>query len=77
MRLLSRIFRSTRIDADYTTHVNPDGSSGGSVATDAQVEAGAKIDKFSVVLPKAKVRSDQIVKSGDVVLASGTILRFD
>lgn len=77
MNILSCVFRSTRVDADYHVHVNPDGKSGGLVASEAKVDPSAHVARFAVVQPGATVAAGQRIRAGDIILSSGDTLRFD
>lgn len=52
--------------------VNPDGSTGGWVATNAEIGKGAYIDRGAVVGPCAKVPSGSHVPSGAIVSPKAT-----
>lgn len=77
MGIFTRIFRNTRVDADYHAHVNADGTQGGLVAIGAEIDPSANVEKYSVVQPGAKVAAGERVRAGDFVLPGGLTVRFD
>lgn len=63
--------------AKWTRHKNPDGTIGGQVSVDADVDPSATVEAGAMVLPGAFVRAGDIVRAGDMLVANGDRVRFD
>ncbi len=58
------MFFAKKSDISWTTHINPDGSEGGRVASTAEVGSNVVVAKTARVLPGAKVPDGTVVPLG-------------
>jgi len=69
--MLSSIFR--RSEPSWRAHVNPDGSKGGMVSTNATIEEGAYIPVSAVVMAGVHITRDVEIRDGVLVTSDGSV----
>lgn len=71
--MLFSIFKRT--GAHFYTWTNPDGSDGGQVSYDSQIDPTAIVEKFAIVLSGSVIGAGTHVKMGDII-DGDTKIRF-
>ncbi|GFE65570.1 hypothetical protein [Litoreibacter roseus] len=65
------LFSKARLD--WYSHANPDGSKGGMVSVDAEIDDGVHIPVSAVVMPNVHVTADMEIENGALVTSEGSL----
>lgn len=67
------MIRQHRKETRFRTWINPDGSEGGNVSENADIDESAVVEKFALVLSGTTVGPNAIVRAGDIVSELDTV----